>query len=175
MDSTRISMSCGRLRAKARTGSAELQEREIADTGIKSLKVRFNSVFGYFIEITKSNLASVPGALHAQTDDGRRRALHHARAEGNGSENSRRRRAGAAARVSAFPEPCAKRRCGSWRRSSRPPAAIATLDVICALAETARLFGYCRPQLDTTHCGSSIQGRTPSGARPESGRGKIRA
>src|SRR6266516_3052082 len=31
-----------------------LQEREIAATGIKSLKVRFNSVFGYLIEITKS-------------------------------------------------------------------------------------------------------------------------
>ena len=38
----------------------KLQEREIASTGIKSLKVRFNSVFGYFIEITKSNLAGVP-------------------------------------------------------------------------------------------------------------------
>src|SRR6266571_3948119 len=37
-----------------------LQEREIAVTGIKSLKVRYNSVFGYFIEITKSNLANVP-------------------------------------------------------------------------------------------------------------------
>ena len=37
-----------------------MQEREIESTGIKSLKVRFNSVFGYFIEITKSNLASVP-------------------------------------------------------------------------------------------------------------------
>ena len=48
--------SCARLRATARIGSRELQEREIASTGIKSLKVRFNSVFGYFIEITKSNL-----------------------------------------------------------------------------------------------------------------------
>src|SRR5205085_10787234 len=38
----------------------ELQEREIAESGMKSLKVRFNSVFGYFIEITKSNLANVP-------------------------------------------------------------------------------------------------------------------
>src|SRR6266576_1829542 len=37
-----------------------LQEREITATGIKSLKVRFNSVFGYFIEVTKSNLGSVP-------------------------------------------------------------------------------------------------------------------
>src|SRR5213075_1535714 len=34
-----------------------LQAREIAATGIKSLKVRFNSVFGYFIEVTKSNLS----------------------------------------------------------------------------------------------------------------------
>ncbi|HJX24564.1 MAG TPA: DNA mismatch repair protein MutS [Chthoniobacterales bacterium] len=51
------------LRQASRDGKnwiTELQEREIASTGIKSLKVRFNSVFGYFIEITKSNLASVP-------------------------------------------------------------------------------------------------------------------
>jgi len=39
---------------------AALQEREIARTGIKSLKVRFNAVFGYFIEVTTANLGSVP-------------------------------------------------------------------------------------------------------------------
>jgi DNA mismatch repair protein MutS len=51
------------LRGASRDGKqwiTELQEREIATTGIKSLKVRFNSVFGYFIEVTKSNLAGVP-------------------------------------------------------------------------------------------------------------------
>src|SRR5207237_5639244 len=51
------------LRNASREGKnwiGQLQEREIAETGIKSLKVRFNSVFGYFIEITKSNLANVP-------------------------------------------------------------------------------------------------------------------
>src|SRR5207302_5076468 len=51
------------LRSASRQGKnwiGELQEREIAATGIKSLKVRFNSVFGYFIEVTKSNLANVP-------------------------------------------------------------------------------------------------------------------
>src|SRR6266404_5776108 len=51
------------LRQASRDGKnwiSQLQEREIAATGIKSLKVRYNSVFGYFIEITKSNLASVP-------------------------------------------------------------------------------------------------------------------
>jgi DNA mismatch repair protein MutS len=36
----------------------ELQEKE--RTGIKSLKIRYNAVFGYFIEITKANLSSVP-------------------------------------------------------------------------------------------------------------------
>src|SRR5207245_4856697 len=51
------------LRQASREGKnwiSHLQEREIAATGIKSLKVRYNSVFGYFIEVTKSNLANVP-------------------------------------------------------------------------------------------------------------------
>lgn len=39
---------------------AELQNREITRTGIKSLKVRYNKVFGYYIEITNSNLDMVP-------------------------------------------------------------------------------------------------------------------
>ena len=54
------------LRRASRDGKnwiGELQEREIAATGIKSLKVRFNSVFGYFIEITKSNLATSRSAI----------------------------------------------------------------------------------------------------------------
>src|SRR6476659_8457966 len=39
---------------------AKLQNDEIERTGIKSLKIKYNAVFGYFIEITKSNLAAVP-------------------------------------------------------------------------------------------------------------------
>src|SRR5437867_6967260 len=51
------------LRRGSREGKdwiSQLQERESAATGIKSLKVRYNSVFGYFIEVTKANLANVP-------------------------------------------------------------------------------------------------------------------
>src|SRR5438034_3239228 len=51
------------LRQASREGKnwiSQLQEREIGVTGIKSIKVRYNSVFGYFIEVTKSNLANVP-------------------------------------------------------------------------------------------------------------------
>ena len=49
-----------RAGTEGRQWIAELQDREIARTGIKSLKIRYNSVFGYYLEITKSNLASVP-------------------------------------------------------------------------------------------------------------------
>ena len=55
------------LRAAAREGKdwiAQLQQRAIDETGIKSLKVRYTSVFGYFIEVTKSNLDKVPPTWH---------------------------------------------------------------------------------------------------------------
>jgi len=42
-----------------KTWLAELEARERADTGIKTLKVGYNRVFGYYIEITKSNLANL--------------------------------------------------------------------------------------------------------------------
>jgi len=52
-----------RLRAagsEGKTRLAEMEERERARTGIKSLKVGFNKVFGYYIEVTKANLDLVP-------------------------------------------------------------------------------------------------------------------
>jgi DNA mismatch repair protein MutS len=51
------------LRTISKTGKqqiAAIEERERARTGIASLKVRYNSVFGYFIEITKANMALAP-------------------------------------------------------------------------------------------------------------------
>lgn len=45
---------------KGKQWLAEFQATEQERTGIKSLKVRFNQVFGYFIEITNSNLSMVP-------------------------------------------------------------------------------------------------------------------
>src|SRR5260221_13399527 len=55
------------LRRASREGKdwlAALQEREIVRTGIKSLKIRYNSVFGYYLEVTPSNLALVPADYH---------------------------------------------------------------------------------------------------------------
>jgi DNA mismatch repair protein MutS len=48
------------LSQSGRQSVAAIEERERQRTGIQSLKVKFNSVFGYYIEITRSNLKSVP-------------------------------------------------------------------------------------------------------------------
>ncbi len=48
------------LSRNAKRYLAEIETRERERTGIASLKVRFNSVFGYYIEISKANLANVP-------------------------------------------------------------------------------------------------------------------
>jgi len=48
------------LKNNSRTMLTEIQKREIERTNISSLKISFNNVFGYYIEITKSHLAKVP-------------------------------------------------------------------------------------------------------------------
>ncbi len=58
-----FSAELDRLRATLKDGKsflAEMEKRERARTGIKSLRVGYNKVFGYYIEITKSNLHLVP-------------------------------------------------------------------------------------------------------------------
>ncbi len=138
------------LRAASREGKdwiASLQEREIERTGIKSLKVRFNSVFGYFIEITKANLASVPGDYtRKQTTVNGERFVTPELKEIEGKilgadERARtleleifhRLRAMAADAVGGIQETA---------------AALGALDALASLAETARLFNYCRPEID---------------------------
>jgi DNA mismatch repair protein MutS len=69
-----------KLRALLRDGRnflAEMESRERARTGIKSLRVGYNKVFGYFIEVTRPNLHLVPGD-YAQANARQRRKIHHA-------------------------------------------------------------------------------------------------
>ena len=101
------------LRRASREGKnwiGELQEREIASTGIKSLKVRFNSVFGYFIEITKSNLAGVPSHYtRKQTTVGGERYITPELKEMEAKSWARTSARGNWS--SSFSRLCAKRRC----------------------------------------------------------------
>jgi len=140
------------LRQGSRDGKSwisQLQEREIAATGIKSLKVRYNSVFGYFIEVTKSNLMNVPAHYERkQTTVGGERfvtpELKEIEAKILGADERARQ-----LEYQLFQKLRDEtlRELGSIQQTAE---AIAVLDVICALAETARLFRYCRPTLNET-------------------------
>lgn len=48
------------LRSNSKDMLAQIQKREIERTGINSLKISFNNVFGYYIEITRANISKVP-------------------------------------------------------------------------------------------------------------------
>src|SRR5437870_4316033 len=140
------------LRQASREGKnwiSQLQEREIAATGIKSLKVRYNSVFGYFIEVTKSNLANVPvHYTRKQTTVGGERFITPELKEMEGKI------LGADERARQLEYQLFQKLRDETLRELGPiqqtAEAIAVLDVICALAETTRLFRYCRPTLNET-------------------------
>jgi len=137
-----------------------LQEREIGTTGIKSLKVRFNSVFGYFIEITKSNLGSVPAHYtRKQTTVGGERfitpELKEMEAKILGADERARN-----LEYSLF-QKLRDETLTELGPLQKTAAAIAVVDAICSLAETARLFHYCRPQLDNSLRLTICDGRHP--------------
>jgi DNA mismatch repair protein MutS len=138
------------LRQASRDGKnwiSELQEREIATTGIKSLKVRYNSVFGYFIEVTKSNLASVPPHYtRKQTTVGGERFITPELKEMEGKILGADERA-RNLEYELF-QKLREETLHDLEPIQRTAEAIAIVDVICALAETARLFNYCRPLLN---------------------------
>jgi DNA mismatch repair protein MutS len=151
------------LRQASREGKdwiSQLQEREIGATGIKSLKVRYNSVFGYFIEVTKSNLANVPAHYtRKQTTVGGERfitpELKEMEAKILGADERGRQ-----FEYQLF-QKLRDETLRDLRAIQQTADAIAIIDVICALAETARLFRYCRPVLTQTVRLTIKDGRHP--------------
>lgn len=137
------------LRHASRAGKdwiAQLQQKAIEETGIKSLKIRYTGVFGYFIEVTKSNLGSVPPTWHRkQTIANGERFITPELKE---VEN---KILGADEHSQALEYELFLQLRDEVLRELVPlqatASAVATLDVLAGLAETARLFGYCRPQL----------------------------
>jgi DNA mismatch repair protein MutS len=151
------------LRSASREGKtwiAELQERMIAETGIKSLKVRFTSVFGYFIEVTKSNLGSVPPSWHRKQTvaNGERYITPELKEVEN-------KILGAEERAKALEYELFGQLRGEVLNDlaalQATAHAIAVLDVLGSLAETARLFGYCRPALSQSLQIEVADGRHP--------------
>ncbi len=143
-----------------RQSIAAIEERERARTGIGSLKVRFNSVFGYYIEITKSNLSSVPA------DYERKQTLVNAERFTTPELKDYE------TRVLTAHERCIeieKRLFAELRRSvlenagriRKSSAAIAEVDLLANFAHLAALRRYVRPQLESTSILEIAGGRHP--------------
>ena len=137
------------LRTAQRSGKdwiAKLQRDEIERTGIASLKVGFNSIFGYYIEVTKANLAKVPPHYHRkQTIANGERFITPELKEMEGKilgaeERSMKLEYDLFQRVR-------EQILAQLATIQRTAAALAQLDVLAAFAETARLFSYCRPHV----------------------------
>ncbi|HSY17107.1 MAG TPA: DNA mismatch repair protein MutS [Candidatus Acidoferrales bacterium] len=151
------------LRTAQRSGKdwiAKLQADEIERTGITSLKVRFNSVFGYYIEVTKSNLDKVPAHYHRkQTVANGERFITPELKDMEGKILGAEERS-----VKVEYEIFQRVReavLGNLPQIQQTASALAQLDVLGAFAETARLFNYTCPHIADEGVLSMRDGRHP--------------
>ena len=137
------------LRQATRGGKdwiAKLQQDEINRTGIQSLKVRFNSVFGYYIEITRANLDKVPKEyVRKQTIANGERFITPELKEMEGKILGSEER-GVKLEYELF-QRVREAVLAQLARIQQAAAALAQLDVLASFAENARLFNYCRPRI----------------------------
>jgi DNA mismatch repair protein MutS len=135
------------LRTAQRGGKdwiAKLQADEIGRTGITSLKVRFNSVFGYYIEVTKSNLDKVPPHyIRKQTVANGERYITPELKEMEGKILGAEERS-VKLEYELF-QHVREEVLGQLPKIQQTAAALAQLDALASFAETARLHSYCRP------------------------------
>ncbi|GAA4422992.1 DNA mismatch repair protein MutS [Acidovorax lacteus] len=138
----------------------DLEVREKARTGIPNLRVQFNKVHGFYIEVTSSHLASVP------EDYRRRQTLKNAerfitpelKAFEDKALSAQER---ALAREKWLYEQLLDALQPHVRALTRLAQALATLDVLCTLAERAATLGWCAPQFVAEPCIEIEAGRHP--------------
>ncbi len=136
----------------------EAEERE--KTGIKGLKVGFNKVFGYYIEVTKSNISLVPDRyIRKQTlTNGERYITEELK-------NLENQILGAEEKVinleyNVFAEVRDKIEA-QIERVQKAAGIIATLDGLCSLATVAEDQNYVRPEVDNSGVIDIKDGRHP--------------
>lgn len=125
---------------------AKLQADEIAATGISSLKVRFNSVFGYYIEVTKANLDKVPPHyIRKQTIANGERYITPELKDMEGKILGAEER-GVKLEYELF-QRVREAVLAQLREIQQTASALAQLDALASFAETARLHNYVCPQV----------------------------
>ena len=139
---------------------AQLQQRERDRTGIKSLKVGYNRVFGYYIEVSNSNLGSVPDDyVRRQTLVGGERYITPEMKEYESQILSAQERISELER-SVYRGVCQQVADQAAAILSTADA-LAQTDVFCSLAEVASRHGYVRPILNEGDVIDVRQGRHP--------------
>ena len=139
---------------------AQIETRERARTGIQSLKVRFNNVFGYYIEISKANLH------HAPTDYERKQTLVNAeRFTTPELKELESKILEAEEKILALEREIFQElrqfAAGHAARIRQTAGAIAELDVACALAQVATESRYVRPAFSDSGEVRIVAGRHP--------------
>ena len=139
---------------------ARLESRERERTNIKSLKVGFNKVFGYYIEISKSHLSSVPDDyVRRQTLVGGERYITPEMKEYESTILN------AQDRISELETTIFRQICQQISDSAeailKTARALAHVDVFASLADVASRNGYVRPELDEGDTIDIRQGRHP--------------
>jgi len=134
------------LRSGGKDAIARIQAEERSRTGIATLKVGFNRVFGYFIEITNANAHLVPADYQRrQTLTGAERYVTPALKEYEEKVLTATERI--EIRERELFEALRARIGGAIRRQQRAAAVLATLDVLASFADVAVREAYARPVL----------------------------
>ncbi len=129
----------------------DLQQRERERTGIKSLKIAYNSVFGYYIEVTRPNLSLVPPEYQRKqtTSNGERFTIHELKEKEAVISSADERQLSLEQEVYSG---LLERLNGAVPMMQEIARGIALLDVAVSLAEVAESGHYCRPVVDeSTH------------------------
>ena len=139
---------------------ANLERGERERTGIKSLKIGFNNVFGYYIEVSKPNLSQVPeDYIRKQTLVGAERFFTAELKEYESRILNARDRI-ADLEASIFQQVC-RQVAAEGERIMEIAVALAHLDVFSSLAEVAVRYHYARPTLNVGNEINIRQGRHP--------------
>ncbi len=152
-----------RLRALRRDGKstiAQMRAREVERTGIESLKIGFNRVFGYYIEISHAHRGKVPGDYtRKQTLSGAERYVTPELKEHEAQVLTAEERA-LALEARLF-EALRERVVEQVQRLQRTAALLAEIDVVRALADTAAARDYVRPVVEESAALEIAEGRHP--------------
>jgi len=149
------------LKKGGRKWIADLEEKERRETGVKSLKIGYNKVFGYYIEVTKANLANVPDRyIRKQTTSNAERFYTEELKEKEFAI------LGAESRLEELEYQlfCGIRDnlAGHIGRMLKTSRAVAALDALQSLAQAAEENRYCRPQVSASETIKIEEGRHPS-------------